>query len=209
MVAEDRPQCLQRLAKVVHPLRPAPPVIDGVDGAQDQRLRTAGGCVAGQRHGFQFAGRVPVVEALKRVDRQDLDTRRHGGCLDVFRRGAVGDLDALEIVADLDRSDAKISCQPGEVGEIPVGRDDMVERESNRVCHRRFPVLVGSGLVWFRRRQFLRSDFNPTEGSASAAASGFNRRCISISARRMFFATLPIGPTPLAAISRPSSARWK
>ena len=53
------------------------------------------------------------------------------------------------------------------------------------------------------------SDFSFTAGEASDAGSGTARRAISISARRMSLATLPVGPTPLAATRRPSAARWK
>ena len=122
---------------------------------------------------------------------------RLGRGLRILGRGAVRDLDPWRSL----RISTEVIPRPGQRTKSAKSRLGETIWLSAKV--------IGVAIDVSLYLQFLRSDFSPTEGSARAAASGFARRWINISASRMFFATFEIGPTPLALTSRPSSPRWK
>ena len=134
-VLQDRLQRGQRLPQVVQPHRVVRPERRVVDGAEHQRLGAAILGVGGERPRLVGPQRIPVVEALQRVDGDDPKPVALGRRGDIGRRRAVGDGEARKVVADLDRADAEPRSHREERLEARPRRHHMVQRKAQRSAH--------------------------------------------------------------------------
>jgi hypothetical protein len=122
--------------------------------------------------GFGNARVVPDVEALERIDAEDCEATLLGRGAYVGGRSAVGERNALQIVADLDVEEAQPACQIEETAMIEAGRNHVIERNLHvRNIHLRFGLGRGQtssplaknkrrdAVGWFRRA--FRRDARP------------------------------------------------
>ena len=134
---QKRAQCRQRR------LEPGP--IGGgavADRAEHDGAGRTGGGVVGERQRLRKPLGRPLVEALERVDRGDLEAGRRRQPAHLAGRGAIGDRDALEVVADLDRRQAELAGEVEEGAEVEPGCRHVVEGETQghgSVLKRRAP----------------------------------------------------------------------
>ena len=103
--------------------------VTGVIGRARHERLGAGGDGA-LRKGQGLARRVELVEALQRIDRTQRQAVAGGRVGDLLRGRAVGQLDALQVVADLDRADAETLAHGGVFCMGHVRRADAVDGEA-------------------------------------------------------------------------------
>jgi hypothetical protein len=78
--------------------------------------------------GFGGPRIVPHVEALKRVDGEDVEAALFRGGADLRGSRAVGERNASEVVANLNVGEAELACQVEESLMSEARRDHVVER---------------------------------------------------------------------------------
>ena len=100
----------------------------GISAAESER-RAAGSGILDDGTGFRRTLRVPIVEALQRVDRSYRQAAVGNASGKLGRGRTIGNFTALYVVAYLNAVHAGVACQGEKPAEIAKGRNGSVERK--------------------------------------------------------------------------------